>query len=125
MSMITELTKRLRKEADGYKGYRSKRSVRVKHLLREAADTIEALSEKVRTANMEGSTAYYRLFLKEVNAYKKAFEIACDLLSGSILFGIDKDSIFAECLEKDRVVTSESYEKYILNNLERLEGKGK
>ena len=42
MSMITEQVKRLRNEADGYMGYRSKRAIRVKHLLREAADTIEA-----------------------------------------------------------------------------------
>jgi hypothetical protein len=59
MSLITELIERLRKEADGYMGYRSKRAIRVKHLLREAADTIETLSAKVHAANMERSTAYY------------------------------------------------------------------
>ena len=51
MSMITEQVKQLRNEADGYKGYRSKRAVRVKHLLREAADTIEQLAAKVRKEN--------------------------------------------------------------------------
>lgn len=51
MSLTTELIERLRKEADGYMGYRSKRAVRVKHLLREAADTIEQLSAKVRKEN--------------------------------------------------------------------------
>lgn len=59
MSLITELIERLRKEADGYMGYRSKRAVRVKHLLRESADTIETLSAKVQASNMERSTAYY------------------------------------------------------------------
>lgn len=59
MSLITELIERLRKEADGYIGKRTKRSVRVKHILREAADTIETLSAKVQAANMERSTAYY------------------------------------------------------------------
>lgn len=54
MSLITELIERLRTEADGYKGYRSKRAVRVKHLLREAADTIEQLAAKVRAENGDG-----------------------------------------------------------------------
>lgn len=56
MSLITEQIKRLREAAD------------FRHIIgdymtaglhREAATTIEALSEKVRAANMERSTAYY------------------------------------------------------------------
>ena len=32
--------------------------------------------------------------------YKKAFQIACELLNGSILFGYDTDRIFEEMMEK-------------------------
>lgn len=59
MSLTTELIERLRKEADGCMGYRSKRAIRVKHLLREAADTIKVQSAKIHAYAMERSTAYY------------------------------------------------------------------
>lgn len=55
--------------------------------------------------------------------YKKAFKIACELLNGSILYGYDSDRIFSEIMDKDGVVSSDSYERFILNNLDRLSGK--
>ena len=55
--------------------------------------------------------------------YKKAFKIACELLNGSILYGYDTDRIFEEIMEKDGIVATWSYEKFILNNLSRLSGK--
>lgn len=55
--------------------------------------------------------------------YKKAFRIACELLNGSILYGYDTDRIFEEKMEKDGIVGSWSYEKFILTNLNRLSGK--
>lgn len=55
--------------------------------------------------------------------YKKAFQIACELLNGSILYGYDADRIFEEIMEKDGIVGPWSYEKFILNNLPRLSGK--
>ena len=56
--------------------------------------------------------------------YKKAFQIACELLNGSVLYGYDTDRIFEEIMEKDGVVSSFSYEDFILENLDRLSGKG-
>ena len=61
--------------------------------------------------------------MTERRKYKKAFKIACELLNGSILYGYDSDRIFSEMMEKDDVVSSDSYEKFILNNLDRLDGK--
>ena len=55
--------------------------------------------------------------------YKKAFQIACELLNGSILYGYDTDRIFEEIMEKDGIVGSWSYEEFILANLDRLRGK--
>lgn len=54
--------------------------------------------------------------------YKKAFQIACELLNGSILFGYDKDRIFKEMMEKDGCVGPSSYGEFILANLDRLSG---
>ena len=54
--------------------------------------------------------------------YKKAFRIACELLNGSTLYGYDNDRIFSEIMEKDGVVSSDSYEEFILTNLDRLNG---
>lgn len=52
MSLITKQIKRLREYADNRKG-------EIADICKEAADTIETLSEKVRVANMERSSAYY------------------------------------------------------------------
>ena len=76
MSMITEQVKRLRNEADGYMGYRSKRAIRVKHLLREAADTIEAYQkafEDIRAELIKTS----KICEPE---YKDAFEVAVQII---------------------------------------------
>ena len=61
--------------------------------------------------------------MTERRKYKKAFKIACELLNGGISYGCDSDRIFSEMMEKDGVVSSFSYEKFILNNLDRLTGK--
>ena len=52
MSVITEQIKRLSEYAGSRKG-------EIAIICKDAAETIETLSEKVRTANMKRSTAYY------------------------------------------------------------------
>ncbi|MCM1223433.1 MAG: hypothetical protein NC548_54190 [Lachnospiraceae bacterium] len=56
MSMISELTKQLRKQAFSYKWSANEQ---MSNLLTQAADTIEALSAKLSAANMERSERYY------------------------------------------------------------------
>ena len=56
--------------------------------------------------------------------YKKAFEIACELLNDHWLFGWDREKIFEKMMEKDGVVTSRSYERFILDNLAYLRNEG-
>ena len=56
--------------------------------------------------------------------YKKAFEIACELLNDSWLYGWDRDKIFEKMMEKDGVVSSRSYERFILENLDYLTNGG-
>lgn len=63
------------------------------------------------------------IYMTERRKYKKAFKIACELLNGSILYGYDSDRIFSEMMEKDGVVSPDSYEEFILTNLDRLDGK--
>ena len=54
--------------------------------------------------------------------YKKAFSVACELLIGASLFGVTEETMFAEIMERDGIVSSLGYEKYILDNLARLTG---
>jgi hypothetical protein len=61
--------------------------------------------------------------MTERRKYKKAFKIACELLIGGTLYGYDTDRIFSEMMEKDGVVSSDSYEEFIIANLDRLSGK--
>lgn len=56
------------------------------------------------------------------NKYKQAFKVACELLSDCTLYGYDTERIFEIMMERDGVVDAESYEKFILENLEKLRG---
>jgi len=53
--------------------------------------------------------------------YHRAFKIACDLLSGGILFGVDTDKIFELMMQKDGIVSNSSYEEYILTHMQELD----
>ena len=64
-----------------------------------------------------------KFYKDKAQEYKKAFEIACDLMSGSRLYGVDSDTIFEEVMKERGVFSSRDYEKYILKNLDRLSGK--
>lgn len=57
MSMISEQVKELRRYSELCLQYCNEK--RAKELLKEAADTIEALSAKLAAANMERSEVYY------------------------------------------------------------------
>lgn len=52
--------------------------------------------------------------------YKRAFRVACDLMNGACIYGIDKDILFEKFMEKDGVVSSHSYEEFIINNIDRF-----
>ena len=53
--------------------------------------------------------------------YKRAFEIACDLLIGSSLYGIDADNIFELIMQEYDVVSTFEYQKFILEHLDRFD----
>lgn len=61
---------------------------------------------------------------EEMIDYKKAFEVACELLNDHWLFGWDRDKIFEKMMEEDGVVSSRSYERFILENLDYLTNGG-
>ena len=52
--------------------------------------------------------------------YKRAFEIACDLLNGSNLYGIDADNLFALIMQEYGIVSTFQYQKFILKHLDRF-----
>ena len=53
--------------------------------------------------------------------YKRAFEIACDLLNGSSLYGIDADNLFALIMQEYGIVSTFQYQKFILKHLDRFD----
>lgn len=53
--------------------------------------------------------------------YKRAFEIACDLLNGSIFYGVDDDILFTHLMQKYGIVSNYNYQKFILENLDRFD----
>ena len=52
--------------------------------------------------------------------YKRAFEIACDLLNGSILYGIDDDYLFELIMKEYGIVSTFEYQEFILKHLDRF-----
>ena len=60
--------------------------------------------------------------MKGQEDYKKAFSVACELLIGASLFGVTEETMFKEIMDKEGIVSSLGYEKYILENLARLTG---
>ncbi len=58
--------------------------------------------------------------MSKVRKYKRAFRIACELLNGSVIYGIDNDSLFGHLLDTEGVVSFVEYEEFILNNLDRF-----
>ncbi len=52
--------------------------------------------------------------------YKRAFEIACDLLTGGILYGIDNDYLFELIMKEYDIVSTFKYQKFILEHLDRF-----
>ena len=56
-------------------------------------------------------------------SYKRAFEIACDLLIGSNIAGIDADRLFELCMNDPKyegVVSHYTYMDFIVNNIDRF-----
>ena len=52
--------------------------------------------------------------------YKRAFVIACELLNGNTIYGVDAYRIFAYGLKTDGSVCASDYEEFILNNIDRF-----
>lgn len=76
-----------------------------------SADMLEAVEDEEK----EGADE-----MIDASDYKNAFRVACELLNGDVLFGIDSDRIFEEVMKKEGCVGSDSYERYILEHLEYL-----
>ena len=55
-----------------------------------------------------------------MNKYKKALEIACELMTGGYIYGIDVDTLYEKIMEKDGIVCSTSYKDFIIKNVDRF-----
>jgi len=51
---------------------------------------------------------------------EKALEITCELMNGSILYGIDADILWSKIMEIDGVVSSGIIKEFILTNIDRF-----
>lgn len=52
--------------------------------------------------------------------YEEALKIACELLNGATLYGVDKEKLFEVMMENEEFVSRNTWQKYILNNLDRF-----
>jgi len=90
------------------------------------APTVEALltNEEVKDFAKENFDIGYEMakakYERPQGEYKRAFEIACDLLNGSVLYGIDADRLFALIMQEYEVVSPYRYQEFILNHLDRF-----
>lgn len=53
-------------------------------------------------------------------SYKRAFYVACDLLNGSTIYGIDADRLFEILMDREGVVSTNTYFEFIRDNLDRF-----
>jgi hypothetical protein len=51
---------------------------------------------------------------------EKALETTCELMSGSIIYGIDADTLWSKIMEIDGVVSSGIIKEFILTNIDRF-----
>lgn len=52
--------------------------------------------------------------------YKRALKIACELLNGAMIYGVDADAIFTYVMGTDGCGCASDYEAFILNNIDRF-----
>lgn len=57
---------------------------------------------------------------KKYQNLEKALEIACELMNGSIIYGVDKDELWQRVMESERYVSSLNIENFILANIDRF-----
>jgi hypothetical protein len=53
--------------------------------------------------------------------YKRAFEIACDFLNRSTIYGIDTDTLFDLIMQEYGIVSTFLFQKFILEHLDRFD----
>ena len=92
----------------------------------ELLKNLEPLTDNEQAINYLRETGWLqshdRILTEHEQMYKRAISVACELLIGANLFGVTEETMFREIMDKDGIVSSLGYEKYILDNLARLTG---
>jgi hypothetical protein len=57
---------------------------------------------------------------KRKKKLEKALEVACELLNGGVLFGIDSDTLWSKVMESEGYVSSGNIKEFILKNIDRF-----
>lgn len=58
--------------------------------------------------------------VNELALYKAALRVACELLNGDVVYGIDAERLFNKIMNTDGNVCSLDYESFILKNIWRF-----
>lgn len=56
----------------------------------------------------------------DLDRYKEAFFIACQLMNGDVIYGIDEDKIFELVMDKYDMVSPFRYQQFILEHIDRF-----
>lgn len=51
---------------------------------------------------------------------EKALEVACELLNGGVIYGIDADTLWSKVMESEGYVSSWNIKDFILANIDRF-----
>lgn len=60
------------------------------------------------------------LVIKRNKKLEKALEIACELLNGGVIYGIDADTLWSKVMESEGYVSSWNIKDFILDNIDRF-----
>ena len=62
---------------------------------------------------------------KRYQKLEKALEVACELLNGGVIYGIDADALWSKVMESEGYVSSWNIKDFILANIDRFSDDGK
>jgi len=61
-----------------------------------------------------------RKMIRNKRKLEKSLEIACELMNGSIIYGIDEETLFNKVMELEGYVSSWNIKDFILKNIDRF-----
>lgn len=57
---------------------------------------------------------------RKIKKLEKALKVACELLNGGVIYGIDADTLWSKVMESEGYVSSWNIKDFILANIDRF-----